>query len=118
MSKTKEFFLYFIHNSLAVYFSHLFFPHSFALGTDRISFWLAVFISGAIWTLIARRLNLTIVSSKNKGQFASRWLFNFAAIWLTARVAPYSGFGVIKFTWLIPLSFVANIIQASISKEK
>jgi hypothetical protein len=88
------------------------------LGNAKLTFWAAVFVSGLIWTLIIKRLLLTIQTKSLVVRFILSWIFNFIAIWIVARIAPYSGFGVVKFTWLLGLSFFANVVQLNIADEK
>jgi hypothetical protein len=118
LKKFREFVLFCLHNSMLLYFAYIFFPSKFVLANSRLSFWAAVFVSGIIWALIIKRLLLTIQTKSLSVRFILSWLFNFIAIWIVARIAPYSGFGVVKFTWLIGLSFFANMIQMTITDDK
>jgi hypothetical protein len=111
MDKFKDTVLYIIHNSILLYFANLFFPQEFVLGTHRISFLGAIIIAGLIWTIIVRRLNLTINTKSKLNTYILTWIYNFVALWITARIAPYSGFGAISFVWLIGLSLVASLVQ-------
>lgn len=114
MKDFKNSILFWVHNMMLIYFAYIMFPGKFVLGTYKIGFWPAILISALIWTLIIRRLNLTIITRHKTVCFLLGWLFNFISLWLVARIAPYSGFGVVKFTWLIVLALVGNIIHQSI----
>ncbi len=117
LKKLKNILIYTIHNSIFLYFSYIFFPSKFVLGNAKLSFWAAVFVSGFVWTLILKRLLLTIQTRSRFVRFVLSWIFNFVALWIVARIAPYSGFGVVKFTWLIGLAFIANIVQQNFYEE-
>lgn len=50
---------------------------------------------------------------KNKKTgFVYSWFINFLILWIIARIAPYSGLGVVRFVWLMPTALVAAIFQA------
>ena len=121
MKKFKEFILPWIHDSVLIYFASQIMPGKFVLGTYKLSFIVAILISGFLLTVLvdvacmglARIKNLKLDKIKKAFVF---WFINFVALWIVARIAPYSGFGVVRFTYLIELSFATNLIQLAIKK--
>ena len=58
---------------------------------------------------LPKRLNFNI--DKPLKMFFYYWLTNFVAIWILARFAALSGFGIEAYYWAISLGFVANLVQ-------
>ncbi len=103
-------------NSLIIYLASMLYPVNFVLGTNLISPFWAIVISGFLLTIICKiaRPVVQMVGLKPKGRFmmlAFYWLVNAAAIWLIARVPAFSGFGISRFSWAIGLGFVTNLGQ-------
>jgi hypothetical protein len=102
-------------NLLVLYFSVLIYPNYLVFGSIYIPASVAPFTASFAWTLIvwlAKPLFNFFI--KTKGQLVMVVFYlaaNFAALWLTARLAPITGFGVVKFVWLIPAVVAADIIQ-------
>lgn len=77
---------------------------------------MAVIISGLIWTVIVW-LSQPLVKkfgNKLKAEYQTAGLYfivNFVALWITARLAPFAGFGTTRFVWIAILAFIANLIQ-------
>lgn len=75
----------------------------------------ATLASGLVWTFltwIVDPLFGTILKFKGRLlMFGFYFLVNFAALWITARLAPVFGFGTTRFVWLVILAFVADIFQ-------
>ena len=100
--------------SLLLYFATLSCPNSFVLGSAKHSVLSAAVFSGFLWTLIifiseplAKRLKLKL--DKCCVKFTFGYLVSFAGIWMIARFAPYTGFGVTKFTWLMGLTLLSSL---------
>src|SRR3989344_5322381 len=97
-------------NSIVLALANSFFPGSFALGNAFLSIPMAVVFSGFLLTILllvakglAKSRELTI-----KGRFFMflyYWVAASGAIWLIARVAHVSGFGIARFTWAIGCGF-------------
>ena len=116
MKKAKKFILYWIHNGILIYLANQLFPSKFVLGNFRITTVVAVLISSFFLTLFLELVSIVIAKQKkikldNKKRFGVFWISNFVGLWLIARLSPLTGFGVIKFTWLIGLSLLTNILQ-------
>lgn len=72
-------------------------------------------VSGLIWTglvfLISPAVKKVIKLDGTTKMMFVYWLSNFVALWITARLAPYFGFGTSKFTWIAGLALVADLVQ-------
>ncbi|MFH1971771.1 MAG: hypothetical protein ABIJ05_05350 [Patescibacteria group bacterium] len=116
MKKVKKFILYWIHNGILIYLANQLFPSKFVLGNFRFTTVVTVLISSFFLTLFLELVSIILAKQKkikldNNKRFGVFWISNFIGLWLIARLAPLIGFGVIKFTWLIGLSLLANILQ-------
>jgi len=116
VKKPVMFLLFWILNSVLVYLAALTFPEVYVLGTFRLTVMWAAVVSGFFWTLLvwvekkfAKKFGLKF------GKPSERILFyivaNFVAIWLVARFAPYTGFGLASFLWAFGLGVVGSLVQ-------
>ena|SRR3989304_1956021 len=115
------FIAFWIADLVLLYLAVLFMPQYFTLGTYRLSTTTALIIASLVWTIIVwlvnpvlKRLKVEIKGTLQMAVFF--WLANFAALWITARLAPYTGFGVSRFTWILGLALIANLVQFGIWK--
>lgn len=81
----------------------------------------ATIASGAIWTALVffaePAVGLFKFKVKGTGQMLVFYFAaNFVALWITARLAPYLGFGTTRFVWLAGLAIVADFVQFGIWK--
>ncbi|MBU0998237.1 hypothetical protein KJ570_01765 [Patescibacteria group bacterium] len=116
MKRAKRFILYWIHNGILIYLANQIFPSKFVLGNFRLTLVIAVLVSSFALTLFLELVSFRLIKVKkikfdNKKRFGLFWLANFIGLWLIARLAPLTGFGVVRFTWLIGLSFLVNVLQ-------
>lgn len=85
-----------------------------------MSVWMSTFFAGLIWTAIVWFSAPAVgMFTKLKGKtlmFGFYFLANFFALWLTARLAPVSGFGSVSFIWLVLLALVGNVAQYALWK--
>lgn len=109
------FLTFWVLDSLTLYLAGLLYPSYFVLRSRWMVPLASVFVAGFIWTfLVWVSPPLVGLFTKIKGRtamFVFYFLTNFVALWLTARLAPISGFGTTKFTWLIFLALVADLLQ-------
>ena len=122
MKKAKRFILYWIHNGILIYLANQIFPSKFVLGSFRLSFVAAIVISSFALTLFLELVSMVLAKKRkikldNKNRFTIFWIANFVGLWLIARFAPLTGFGVVKFTWLIGFSFLVNILQSILPRK-
>lgn len=98
-------------NSLVLALANSFFVSAFVLGNAYLSAPAAAVFSGFLLTillLLAKGLAKTGNFTK-KGRvfmFLYYWGASSFAIWLVARVANVSGFGIFRFTWAIGCGIV------------
>ena len=122
MKKAKRFILYWIHNGILIYLANQIFPSKFVLGSLKLTFVAAILISSFALTLFLELVSMVLVKKRkikldNKNRFTIFWIANFIGLWLIARFAPFTGFGVVKFTWLIGFSFLVNILQSILPRK-
>lgn len=95
-------------------------PQYFTLGNKAMSAVWAAIASGLVWTFLEWIAGpIANMAFKIKGEmlmFGFYFVVNFIALWLTARMAPVFGFGVVGFTWIALLAIVADIFQSLVWK--
>ncbi len=116
MKKILPFVLFWIADAVMLFLAGTLFASYFTLGNWRFSTVLAAVVSGLIWTAliyvagpIAEKFNFKMKSAVQTIVFY--WVVNFAALWITARLAGYLGFGTPRFVWLLILAIVADFVQ-------
>ena len=112
---------FWVVNSVLLYLAAMFYPMYFVLGTYRLSTFWAALVGGFVWTLLtcAAHPLLKKVNLKLNGRvimFGFYFLANFIALWVTARLAPYTGFGATSYVWLAGLAIVADVVQYAVWK--
>ena len=101
-----RFITYWTVNALILALANSFFPADFIFGNAYLNLPAAVIFSGFLLTVIlwlAKGLAKTLSLTK-KGRyfmFAYYWGSASFGVWLVARVAPVSGFGLTRFTWAL-----------------
>lgn len=111
---TTKFLGYWVANTIVLSLANTFFPDYFELGTASLSAPMAaVFSAFLITSLLFMAKGLSRKKMfKMEGRyimFAYYWLSAFAAVWLVARIADVSGFGVASFVWAVALGFVVSL---------
>lgn len=108
--------IFWIIDSVLLYLAAVLFPQYFTIGNWRFSPVMAVIFSGLIWTGLVwfseplfRKAGKKLEKDYQMAIFY--FIANFAALWVTARLAPFFGFGTTRFIWILGLAFVANLIQ-------
>ena len=107
---------YWLINSLLLLLAFKILPAHYVLGTYKLGVYQAALFAGIIWTVLLwvmepLSVKFSSVLDSLKKVMAFYFLLNFVALWLTARIAPYSGFGTTSYLWLLLLSFVAVLFQ-------
>ena len=105
---------YWVVNTLFVALANSFFTGSYTLGNAFFSAPVAAAFSGFLLTvllLLAKGLAKTQNFTKKGRMFMFLYYWGSASIsiWLVARVANISGFGIVRFTWAIALGFAIAI---------
>ncbi len=108
--------IFWLANSTIFYLSSLILPRNFELGSATIPENLAFLWVGAWLTFIVwfSKPVITQIGLKLEGEaqnFIFYWASNSITIWILARVAEFSGFGISRFFWAIILGLVMNTIQ-------
>lgn len=120
MKKYYGFISFWILDSLLLYLATVVYPAAYTLGTYRLSTLWAAIVAGFIWTVLVWFSEPIVSIVKLKVPDKMKLFFylftNFVALWLVARLAPYSGFGVASFVWAFVLALVANFVQYLVMK--
>jgi hypothetical protein len=116
LKKYTPFIAYLLANSFVIYFANLFYPDIFVIGSSKMGYWLNLLWAGFWLTLIL--LAIKLMTKKPKSSFKGTgkgmiyWFFwNSFAIWLVAKLAVITGFGIPKFYWAVVLGFFTNFAQ-------
>ncbi len=116
MKKVYLFLSMLVVNSVLLLLANWFLPNDFVLGTWRRGIFGSAVVAGVLWTIITLLVEpfMKVVNYKPKNPMMSMMVYlvvNFVALWITARMAPLTGFGVSGWLWIVVLAFVANIVQ-------
>jgi len=112
----SRFIVVWLVNSILIYLANSLYPSPFELGTATVSRAFAPFLAGLLLTIICKlgkflTIQLKIELKGRYAKFAYYWLVNSAGLWIIARLAPLSGFGVSSYYWAVALGFFVNLAQ-------
>jgi len=116
MKRYKRFLLLWSTNIVLLYSANMLLPTHFTLGNDMFTLIQSAFFVGFIWNVVLWNIEPTFkdMEIKLKGMMPmmlSYLAINFATIWILARLAVITGFGVSSFVYVFGLAFVANFVQ-------
>lgn len=102
--------------ALVLYLSSWLYPKDVVLGNNLISVPLAVIFNALILTALLASIKPVLFKLKLKKMTDWYWALSYAvtnivAIWILARFAVSTGFGISSFTVAISLGLVLTIIQ-------
>jgi len=105
---------YWVVNTLVLALVNTFFPDSFELGNAYLITPIAAVVSGFLLTTLLVLAKGLARSKMFKVQgrlimFAYYWVAASAGVWVVARVADISGFGIVNFTWAIAAGFAVSL---------
>lgn len=116
MNKYTPFIALWVINALVLFLASLVLPANYVLGNQNLSPVSATIVSGLLvtalaWTAkpLADAANFKIAGETNK--FLFYWGANSVAVWIAARLAFISGFGISRFYWAIALGLALNMLQ-------
>lgn len=119
IKKLLAFVIIWVTNSILLYVAFSLYPLNFVLGNFRFGAIPSALWSGFAWTFITwlfkpviSKFNIKLNGLLMKSAFYLA--ANFVAIWITARMAPVTGFGVSSFTYVLGLAVVAEIAQLAV----
>jgi uncharacterized membrane protein YvlD (DUF360 family) len=107
---------YWVVNSIILSLASSLFPNGFEMGNAYLSIPLASILSGFLLTailLIARGLARSIDLPK-RGRyimFVYYWVAASVGIWIIARIASVSGFGIARYYWAIGAALITAFIH-------
>ena len=116
MKKIYLFLSMWLVNGVLLLLANWFFPMDFVLGTWRRGVFGSAVVAAALWTIITLLVEpfMKVINFKPKNAGMSMLVYlvvNFVALWVTARMAPLTGFGVSGWLWILILAVVANVVQ-------
>lgn len=116
IKKSIPYISFWILNSSIFYLGSIVFPKNIELGTFRVPENLAPFWAGALLTFIVWFSKPIVVQLGFKPQgeiqaFLYYAVANSVTLWILARFAEFSGFGISRFYWAIGLGLVINLLQ-------
>jgi len=116
MKKYLPFLSFWLLGSLFLYLATLFYPANFELGNFWLSslaaaFWAGFWLTALVWAAKPALVKFNLKLKGRAKMFLFYWLCNSAAIWIVARFAPLTGFGISRFYWAIGLGLILNLGQ-------
>lgn len=108
-------------NLLVIYFASLFYSQDIVLGNAVLPNWIALVIVSLILTLILAQVKPVIIALKLKStnkltRGIISGVVNIVVLWLLARMAIYTGFGVSSVFVVLILGIVLEIVQYGVMK--
>lgn len=112
---------FWIVNSIFFYLAFLVWPSAIVLGNNIRSPIVASMLSGFLLTIVVALappiMKLTGLKIKEESKQALFYLiFNVVGIWLIARMATFTGFGIVSFWVAVVLGVAANFLQWGVWK--
>lgn len=103
-------------NGTLILLANWFMPETYVLGTYRMGVFVSALVASLVWTIITLLVEpvLKVANYKPKNPVVSMLIYlvaNFVGLWLVARMAPLTGFGVMSWVWVLALAFVGNLVQ-------
>jgi hypothetical protein len=97
----------------------MFMPERYALGNDIFTPLQAALFTGFVWNWVLWLIepafkDLEIKLDNPMFMMGAYFVVNFASIWLLARFAVLTGFGVFSYVWVFALALVANFVQYAV----
>lgn len=119
--KTVFFLSLWVTNSLFFYLAFLIWPTSVVLGNDIRSPIVAAMLNGFLLTFLTMLVPLVMkivkIKTKKEGELAFIYfIFNVIGIWVLARLATFTGFGITAFWVALILAAFVNLLQWAIMK--
>lgn len=92
------------------------YPQAFELGNAYLSIPMAAIVSGFLLTILLYVAKGVARSQKypKKGRyfmFGYYWLLASASVWVIARIASVSGFGIARYTWAVGVGFLVTLVH-------
>lgn len=115
----NKFLMYWVVNTLLLFTAVYLMPNAYALGNMNYQPVVAAVVAGLALTFVGFSAK---VFAKGAGiskrgrypMFLYYWVANAAGIWLIARVADVTGFGIARYYWAILLGFLASALHWSL----
>lgn len=110
-----------IANGLIIYLSAYFYPGAIVLGNASLTSMAALVVTAILLTLIISQVEplLKLTKVKLKGDFSMAVVYglvNVIGLWIIARAAIYTGFGISTVSVAVILGIVLNLVQYLIWK--
>jgi uncharacterized membrane protein YvlD (DUF360 family) len=110
------FIIFWVIDSILLYLAAWLLPQYFVLGNKTMSTLWAALASGLLWTFLEwMSTPIVKMAFKKLGDgtimFGFYFIANFVALWITARMAGFFGFGTTSFVWLALLALIADTMQ-------
>jgi uncharacterized membrane protein YvlD (DUF360 family) len=116
MKKYLPFGSIWLTNTVLFYTVPLIFPQYYELGSYIVPEVIAAIVSGLLLTLFCWAAKPIVSSLKiklkgNYTMFLFYFVSNFVGVWIIARFAPYTGFGLVSYYWAATLALAMNTVQ-------
>lgn len=105
-----------IANGLIIYLAAYFYPGTVVLGNASLSSMAALIVTAILLTLIISQVEplLKLTKVKLKGDFSLAVVYglvNIIGLWIIARAASYTGFGISTVSVAVVLGVVLNLAR-------
>ena len=103
-------------NVILLYLAVGLLPTYYTLGNNLFTPLQAAFFVALVWNIVLWKVGDIVkdLEIKFKAEMAMMFVylaFNFSTLWLLARLAVITGFGVSSYIYVFLLAFVANFVQ-------
>ena len=116
MKRYYKFLVFWLINVALLYLVAMFMPANFKLGNDIFTAIQAALFTGFVWNWVLWNAESTFKDLEIDLQSPMAMMIvylgvNFVTIWLLARFAFMSGFGVSSYIYVFMLALVGNLLQ-------
>lgn len=113
-NEVKKFLIYWTVNSILIALITYLLPNYYELGNMNLTPFSAIVVSGFALTLVGYLAKIFARGAgiNKKGRYQALIFYgiaNSAGIWIIARVADLTGFGIARYYWALVLGFLASI---------
>jgi len=118
LKRYQKFAILWAVNSALLYLAAMFVPVHYTLGNNMFTSFQAALFTGFVWNHILWHAesmfkDLEIKAGSPMSKMLTYLILNFGLLWLLARFAFLTGFGVSSYMYVLVLALVGNFVQYS-----
>ena len=109
-------------NAVIIYLAGILFPHNVAIGNTSVESWASILVTALLVTVVLMLVEPSLKALKIKVSNSAHigiiyGIVNILALWILARGANWTGFGITSLWVAVILGLVLNLAQFVIWKD-